>query len=155
MPDLHSVNGGTTEDEEIQEELFQAEAPLFASEGLSLRDIIKAKHSVETTVSIRSAEFPSDGGLLTPTRQGLALMTYQWEKPEPVPQWEAGKTRAESPDIVGWKVRQVLKPLALERLDGEADVILATVRQFMDAVPAEEAGALIDRLNELATEFLS
>lgn len=132
---------------EGQEQLF--EGAQFAGDELSLDDLIKQGKKRVVTVSFRSAEFdsPSDGGLLRPTKQGLALVTYQWEKPDLVPLWEEGKPRRDNPEIVGWKVRQVLTPIWVEKLDGEAGIIEANFAELLDA-DAGAAGALLASMTQ-------
>lgn len=131
---------------EGQEQLFEG-AKFEGDDGLSLEGLVSRGSKREVTVSFRSAEFdcPKDSGLLSPTRQGLALVTYRWIKPDMVPLWEQGKPRDQNPELEGWKVRQILEPIWIEKLDGEADIIKANFVELLSADP-EEAGRLLEQM---------
>jgi hypothetical protein len=128
------------------EELFPA--GVLEGDGLSLQSLFKkGQGNVKVTVSVLSREFPApSGGLLNPERQGLALLTYRWQKPEPIPQWGDAPPGEERP-IIGWKVRQVVEPIFIEKLTGEAGVIEANFVALLEADPVA-SGALLDRLKE-------
>lgn len=118
----------------------------------SIRDLIKPSHRVEVTVSMSSAEVPSpQGGLIDPTKEGLALVTYELAKPEliPIRSGERGDRKLE-----GWKVRQVVRPIYVEGVKGEEGVIQAKFEALLMAAP-ERAGALLDVLQAKAAKSLA
>ena len=140
--------GEGTEPEEEAPELF----PLGTLEGdsKSLKTLIKPGLPVKTTVSMRKAEVPSSGGLLDPEREGMVLVTYALDGVQVVPtrEGETGNRR-----IVGWKTRQVIRPIYVERVDGEAGTIEAAFAGLLKADP-QSAGALLDRLRDRMSDHV-
>lgn len=133
-----------------QEEMF----PLGTLEGdvPDLRSLIQPHHRVEVTVSMSSAEVPSpSGGLIDPTKEGLALVTYELAKPELVP-LRAGERGNRT--LEGWKVRQVVRPIYVEGVKGKAGVIQGEFEALLAAAP-EEAGALLDVLTAKTSKALA
>lgn len=123
----------------------------LAGDGLALRDFFPTNLRYELTASMRSAEVPLSGGLLDPAKEGIAIVTYELERPEPVPIREGDRGAKE---IVGWKVRQVLRPVYVEPARGEAGVIEGNFAALL-AADETAAGALLDRLKERAGEKLA
>lgn len=124
------------------EELF----PLGSLEGdeTTLKQLVKANHHQTVTVSMGSAEVPvTGGGLLDVNAEHMLLVTVEPRKIEVVPEREGD--RVDGKTIVGYKLRQHLTPLHVERVRGEAGAIEAA---FTDLLGADEgqAAALLDRM---------
>lgn len=133
------------EDEDGQMEAF----PLGAvdGDGVALKSLIKAGHSVSTTVSLMTAEVPAPkGSLLNPDKEGMLLVTYEVAGYEPVPQREGD--RHSGKNIRGWKIRQKLRPIYVERVEGNGAEIQANFALLQDA-DETAAGALLDTLKEM------
>jgi hypothetical protein len=133
-----------------ESELF----PLGSLEGddTTLGQIIKPSHTVEITVSMGTAEVPSpSGGLLNPNDEGLLLVTYEHAGYTPVPVRKGDRVAGK--EITGWKIRQNLRPIHVERVHGEAGAIEAA---FVDLLREndEAAGALLDRMKRRAEQAL-
>jgi hypothetical protein len=147
-----SIEGRAANGEAEQEapELFPAGS--LKGDGKSLKTLIKPGQAVKSTVSMMSAEVPiSGGGLLDPDREGMVLVTYELAKLEPVPEREGDRGDRK---IVGWKVRQVVRPVYVEPVSGEAGTIEAAFAALVDA-SAKDAGALLDRLHARMSDALA
>jgi hypothetical protein len=101
------------------------------------------------TCSMRSAEVPLRGGLVNPRTTGRLLMTYEaFDGGLPVPEREDGQ-------VVGWKVRQQLRPVYVEPVDGDLpEMVEAWFDRVMED-SAEVGGALADRIAAKAAARLS
>jgi hypothetical protein len=134
------------------EELFPN--GVLDGDELDLKALIaKGGGKIQVTVSIRAKEFPAPrGGLLDPERDHTVLLTTRWSKPDLVPDWENTQP-GEPRKMDGWKVRQVLEPIYVERIEGEEGIIEANFVEFLKADPAR-AGALLERLNGRAADAL-
>lgn len=138
-------------DDGFTEELF----PLGSIEGDSktLKNLVKPGQKVEQTVSLMSAEVPiSGGGLLDPEREGLLLVTYEAAGYTQVPVREGDRTVGKT--VKSWKYRTQLRPIYVERVEGNAGDIEANFVLLSDADEAE-AGALLDRLQARLREKLA
>lgn len=98
-------------EQEPAEELF----PLGSLPGdqKTLKTVFKSGLPVEVTVSLRAAEVPVRDGLVDFEKAGRVLVAYEPHKVEVVAQREEGK-------LVGYKVRQVLRPSHVEQVAAEA-----------------------------------
>jgi len=128
--------------------------PLGSLEGdeTTLAQLIKPGHTVEVTVSMGTAEVPSPrGGLLDPANEGMVLVTFEVAGYTPVPVRRGD--RVSGKEITGWKLRQNLRPIHVERVQGEAGAIEAA---FADLLRADEAAAssLLDRMRDRADKAL-
>lgn len=135
---------------EAAEELF----PLGSLEGdeTSLATLVKPNHSHEVTVSMGTAEVPSPrGGLLSPDKEHLLLVTCEHAGYTEVPKREGDRHTGKQ--LVGWKTRQTLRPIYVERVNGEGGAIEAA---FADLLRADEAGAMqaLDRMKSRAEKAL-
>lgn len=126
--------------DDAQEEIF----PRGQLEGddKSIRDFFQPHHRIELTASLMAAEVPASGGLVDPEKEGMALVTYELSKPIPVPIREGN---AGEKELVGWKIRQQLRPVYVEAVRGEEGAIEANFAALLAAEP-NRAGALLDRL---------
>lgn len=100
-------------DDEQPEELF----PVGSLEGdpkMTLGKLIKPHHKVEYTVSLMAAEVPLRGGLLDPDATGAVMITYEVANLTPVPIRE---DRGGVKKLVGWKIRQSLRPIYVEPIE--------------------------------------
>ena len=125
------------EDEGAPEELF----PLGSLQGdeLTPQKLIKRGLPVEVTVAMGTAEVPvQGGGLLDPDRAGRVLVSYEFAKNVEVPQREDGR-------IVGWKVRQMLRPTYVQQAKDEGALIREEFAHLL-ALDQKAAGALLDDL---------
>jgi hypothetical protein len=125
-----------------QAEIF----PLGSIEGdaKTLKTLIRAGLPVTQTVAMGSAEVPiSSGGLIDPDKEGMLLVTYEAAGYQPVPVREG--ERHEGKRVKSWKIRTHLRPIHVERIDGEAGVIEANFASLLD-VDDKAAAALLDRL---------
>jgi hypothetical protein len=117
---------------------------LDGDEG-SLDTMIQPGESVQYTVSMNAtSEVPAPrGGMLDIRKEHLLLVTCEVAHPIPVPVREGD--RATGKTITGWKIRQQLRPIYVERVKGEAGAIEAA---FADLLRADEDGAaaLLDRM---------
>lgn len=146
-----AANGEGAEPDEEQPELF----PQGSIEGdaKTLKTLIKAGLPVEQTVAMGSAEVPiSSGGLIDPEKEGMLLVTYEAAGYKPVPVREG--ERHEGKRVKGWKIRTYLRPIHVERVNGEAGAIEANFAALLDADEAE-AGALLDRLSARTSSKLN
>lgn len=133
-----------------QAEMFPR-GSIVGDSNLGPRDLFQPNHRIELTASLMSAEVPMTGGLLSPTEEGLLLVTYELEKPIPVPIREGDRGAKE---LVGWKIRQQLRPVYVEGVKGEEGVILSKFAALLQADP-DRAGALLDSLNNRAAKALA
>jgi hypothetical protein len=136
--------------EEAAEELF----PIGALEGdeTTLGSLVKPGQTNEVTVSMMTAEVPSPrGGLLSPDRDHLLLVTTEHAGYTEIPKREGDRVNGKT--VVGWKTRQNLRPVYVERVNGEAGAIEAA---FTDLLRANEqdAMALLDRMRARAETAL-
>jgi hypothetical protein len=120
-------------------------------DGVTLKTIVKPSEKVETTVAMMSAEVPSSGGLLDPRREGMLLVTYELAQAPLVPKREGDRARGKQ--IVGWKIRQQVRPIFVEQVSGEAGALEANFAALLAEDPAK-AGALLDRMRERAEAAL-
>lgn len=114
--------------------------PMGSLEGdeTTLASLIKANHTVTVTVAMGSAEVPiRGGGLLDVNREHMLLVTVEPRKIETVPQREGD--RLDGKTIVGYKERQTVTPIYVERVQGEGGAIIAA---FADLLKADESAAL-------------
>jgi hypothetical protein len=115
-------------------------------DGYSLRSVGKAGEPVELiTVAMSGGEvpMPKGSGLLDPHKEGMLLVTYEPKDgglPVPTREGDRGEKK-----IVGWKVRQTVRPIYIERVKGEEGVIEGHFAALLEAEPGR-AGALLDRL---------
>jgi hypothetical protein len=128
--------------------------PLGAVDGdakVSLKTLIKPGEPVTYTCSMRSAEVPLRGGLVNPRTTGRLLMTYEaFDGGLPVPERD-DDTR----QVVGWKVRQQLRPVYVEPVEGDLpEMVEAWFDRVMEE-SAEVGGALADRIAAKAAARLS
>lgn len=152
-----------TQDPQSIREMADAEAakdeqaemfPRGSIEGdsnLGPRDLFQPNHRIELTASLMSAEVPMTGGLVSPTAEGLLLVTYELQEPIPVPIREGDRGNKQ---LVGWKIRQKLRPIYVEGVKGEEGVILSKFTALLAADP-DRAGALLDSLNNRASKALA
>jgi hypothetical protein len=120
--------------------------PLGSLEGdeATLGQLIQPNHETHVTVSMGTAEVPMPrGGLLAPDKEHTLLVTCEVSGFEPVPQRDGDRVQGKT--IVGWKVREKLRVIYVERVKGEEGSIEA---QFADLLRADEqrGAALLDRL---------
>lgn len=120
-------------------------------DDLTLRELIKPHHKVEVTASLMAAEVPMTGGLVDPEREGMALVTYELAKPLLIPQREGDR---DDKKLVGWKVRQQLRPVYVEGVRGEAGVIEAQFAALLKA-DQQQAAALADRIRARLQDALA
>lgn len=129
--------------------------PLGSLEGdeTTLGGLVQPGQPVEVTVSMGTAEVPSPrGGLLSPHKEHLLLVTCEHAGYTEVPKREGDRVNGKT--VVGWKTRQSLRPIYVERVAGEAGTIEAA---FVDLLKADEqqAAALLDRMRERADRALA
>lgn len=104
----------------------------------TLGTLIRSNHKTELTVSMGTAEVPvRGGGMLDVNREHLLLVTVEPRKIETVPQREGD--RLEGKEIVGFKIRQTVTPIYVERVQGEGGALVAA---FADLLRADESAAL-------------
>lgn len=152
LEDDASITGRAANGEGDEPEIELFPQGSVQGDGKSLKSLIKPGHSVQPTVSLMSAEVPiSTGGLLDPEREGMLLVTYELAKLEPVPVREGDRGDRK---IVGWKIRQQLRPVYIEPVQGEAGTIEAAFAALADASP-KDAGALLDRLHTRMSDVLA
>lgn len=128
--------------------------PLGSLEGdeTTLASLVQPGESNEVTVSMGTAEVPSpSGGLLSPHKEHLLLVTCEHAGYTEVPKREGDRVNGKR--VVGWKTRQTLRPIYVERVQGEAGAIEAA---FADLLRADEtaAAALLDRMRDRADKAL-
>lgn len=128
--------------------------PIGSLEGdeTSLATLVKPTHTHEVTVSMGTAEVPSPrGGLLSPDSEHLLLVTCEHAGYTEVPKREGDRVSGKT--VIGWKTRQTLRPIYVERVKGEAGAIEAS---FADLLKADEtaAMALLDRMRARAEKSL-
>jgi hypothetical protein len=125
-------------------------------DGLGLLDIFRlGAKNVSSTCVVRGGEFDVPGGLLDPNREGILLMTYRYVKPEPVPVWRPDTPRGEARVLSGYKLRQVIEPIHVERAkQGDAGALKASFIDLLSNAP-QTAGALLDELNQMAGKKLA
>lgn len=137
-------------DQEAEPEMF----PNGSLEGdnTTLGQLVKPGQANEVTVSMGTAEVPSPtGGLLSPHKEHMLLVTCEHAGYTEVPKREGDRVSGKT--VVGWKTRQTLRPIYVERVKGEAGAIEAA---FTDLLKADEgkAAALLDRLTKRAEQAL-
>lgn len=135
---------------EAETELF----PIGSLEGdeTSLATLVKPTHTHEVTVSMGTAEVPSPrGGLLSPEREHLLLVTCEHAGYTEVPKREGDRVSGKT--VIGWKTRQTLRPIYVERVNGEGGAIEAA---FADLLRADEGAAMqaLDRMKTRAEKAL-
>jgi hypothetical protein len=99
-----------------------------------------------------TAEVPSpSGGLLSANKEHLLLVTCEHAGYTEVPKREGDRVNGKV--VVGWKTRQTLRPIYVERVNGKAGAIEAA---FVDLLKADESGAaaLLDRMTKRAEQTL-
>lgn len=134
---VHSIGDRAANGGAEAEELF----PLGALEGdeLTPQKLIKRGLPVEVTVALGTAEVPVKGqGLLDPEKSGRVLVTFAFWKNIEVPTVEEGR-------IVGWKIRQMLRPTFVAQANEEAPLVRAEFEKLLALDPVR-AGALLDEL---------
>lgn len=94
---------------EPEEEMFPL-GTLAGDPRATLRTLIRSGLPVETTASLMSAEVPLRDGLLDPNEDGRVVVSFEAAKFEVVPKKKDDK-------IVGWKIRQVLRPTYVENAE--------------------------------------
>lgn len=140
-----AANGAMEADEQL--EAF----PNGSVEGdakITLRTLVKPGDSTSYTVSMRSAEVGLRGGLVDPRTTTRLLVTCEVAKVEEVAEREEGR-------VVGWKIRQTLRPTYVEpvgQMDG--DLLVHYFRELAAASP-QEGARVADQVKELAAEFLA
>lgn len=137
-------NGGG----EFEPELFPTGS--IDGDAKTIKTLIRAGMPVKTTASLMSAEVPTRGGLLDPERNGHLLVAFEVAKYEPIVERE-GEPGAKK--VVGWKIRQHLRPVYVETIDGGAGEIEASFAALLDGDP-KGAAALVDRLQGRVAEVL-
>lgn len=148
--EARAASGEHEEGDEPQGEMF----PLGSIEGdaKTLKTLVKPGQKTEQTVSLMSAEVPiSGGGLLDPEREGMLLVTYEPAGYTEVPVREGD--RASGKRVKGWKFRTQLRPIYVERVEGEAGVLEANFAALAEG-DARAAGALLDRMRARLTDAL-
>jgi hypothetical protein len=107
-------------DDDEQEELF----PLGTVEGdpkKTLKNLIKPGLPVEVTASLMSAEVPVSAGMIDPDSPGRVMVSYEIATAAQV------VVKRKEGRIVGYKIRQVLRPTFVEAIaDAAADPASAT-----------------------------
>lgn len=136
----------------------QTEAEMFPIGSLEgdeakLETMIRPGEPVKITVSMNGTpEVPMPrGGLLDVRKEHLLLVTCEVESPIPVPEREGDRTTGKK--IVGWKIRQKLRPIYVERVHGEAGAIESA---FVDLLRGDEAAAaaLLERMTRRTEQAL-
>lgn len=124
-------------------------------DGFTFKAIGNAKNPVtEITVAMTGGEvpIPKGSGLLDPAKEGMLLVTYEVaDAGRLIPQREGDRGEK---TIVGYKARQTVRPIFIERVKGEEGVIEGHFAALLEADQGR-AGALLDRLNARAGRRLS
>jgi hypothetical protein len=123
-------------------------------DGVELATLIQPGHRVRVEVKMRatSKDIPMpNGGMLNPDKEHLILSTCEVEKIITVPAREGDRLTGKT--IEGYALRQVLTPLYVERVQGEAGAIEASFVDLLK-VKEHEALALLDRLKSRAEKAL-
>jgi hypothetical protein len=127
---------------EAAEELFPTGS--LDGDNVTLGQIIRPGEKVEVTVSMRSAQVPMPrGGLLDPRKEHMLLVTTEVDHMVPAPKRDGDRVTGKT--VEGWGIRQVLRPIYLERVKGEEGAIEASFADLLKA-DASRAAALLDRL---------
>lgn len=146
-----AANGEGTEDDGGEPELF----PMGSLEGdaKTLKSLIRSGQAVKSTVSMTGAEVPvRSGGLLDPEKEGMLLVTFEVAHYTPVPVREGDRETGKR--LTEWKIRQTVRPIHIERVDGEDGIIEANFAMLAEANPTA-AGALLDRMRARLTDALN
>jgi len=124
-----------------------------AGDGLGLKHLIRPGADVSMTISLMSAEIPAprEGGLLKPEQEVYLLVAAEPQKYIPVPEKEGDRGDRK---VTGWKIRQAVRPLHVQRVTGDAVMVQAAFRALVDTDQAR-AGQLLDSLNAAYREALS
>lgn len=149
---LEGVAGDSSGDAEPAAELFPVGS--IEGDGFSHKTMVKAGMSTEITVAMTGGEvpIPNGTGLLDPAKEGMLLVTYEVaDAGRAIPQREGERGDKR---IVGYKFRQTVRPVYIERVKGEEGVIEGHFAALLEAEPSR-AGALLDRLNARAGRSLS
>lgn len=148
---LQDAAGDSSGGEDPGPELFPEGT--VEGDGLSLKNLIKPGQDVTMTIALMSHEIdaPKDGGLIDPDRKVFLLVEGVVAKPIPVPQRDSDKDALK---VTGWKVRQQVRPVAINRVKGESVDLQAAFRAILEQDQAK-AGALLDALNAAYREALS
>lgn len=77
----------------------------------TLKNLLKAGLPVEVTASLSSAEVPVNAGLIDPEDSGRVLVSYEVQKAA-----EVIVKRGKDGKIVGYKIRQTLRPTYVEAI---------------------------------------
>jgi hypothetical protein len=96
---------------------------------------------------LASAEVPGSKGLFDPEKEGKLLVSFALGRVETVPLREEGKVKS-------WKVRQVVHPTFVQRVDADTDEVEARFELLLDGDP-RAAGALLDKLKARAERVLA
>lgn len=110
--------GNSIESMDEPEELF----PLGTLDGdpkKTLKNLLKANLPVEVTASLSSAEVPVNAGLIDPEDSGRVLVSFEVQKAA-----EVIVKRGKDGKIVGYKIRQTLRPTYVEQIAAEAHVAI-------------------------------
>jgi len=137
--------------EPAETELF----PMGSLEGdeKTLGQLIRPNQSTEVTVAMTKGEVPSPtGGLLDPNKTALVLVTCEVGQYAEIPIREG--TRADGDrKITGWKLRQQLTPIYVEKMAATGGVIEASFAALLqEDEPA--AAALLDRMQARVEQAL-
>lgn len=155
---MDEVNGSTLDERASNGEGTEAEEELFPlgsidGDDKTLQTLFRKNLPTKVTTSIRAGEVGTPrGGLLDPERAGMLLVSYEYDHPEIVPEYEG---EAGSRKVKALKIRQVVRPYFIEQVRaGEAGVIEAQFAELMKA-DVGAAGKLLDALNARAGKALA
>jgi hypothetical protein len=137
-------------DSETVEELFPVGA--VDGDGVSLKQLVKPGHKVETTAALSRAEVPLRNGLPDPSRRLRMLVTGIPGKVHSLPLREDdGKPEA----VTGWKLAQDVRVDHVENVPlTERELILNRFAAIVDESPSA-AGGLLDDLQKVLAETLA
>lgn len=144
-------NGGASIREMAEREATDAEQvemfPMgtLEGDGVNHKNLMRANEPVEFTIAMTGGEVPSSsGGMMDPRKESMLLVTVEPEDGGlPVPRREGDRITGKT--VKGWKVRQKVRPIFIERVEGQEGVIEANFQAFLEA-DAQRAAALLDRL---------
>ncbi len=132
-----------------QSELFPSGS--LEGDGLTLKQLVKAGQAQQVTTRLDGTEVPTpEGGLLHPEGLVKLLVTGEVKRYEPTPL----RTPDDEGKVRGWKIRQIVRPVYVERVDGDLTVAISQRFAELCETDVKTAGALLDRLGSQLAEAL-
>jgi hypothetical protein len=142
MGDALNGDAASIEDREHEEPIELFPDGSLEGDAVTAQTLVRKGMTTEVTVSLGRAEVPTKAGLLNPDKGGRVFVSYVPGKVEHVPD------RDDDGKVVGWKLRQHLRPTYVQDANDDVNVAREAFGQVM-ALDAQKAAELHSELGAM------